>query len=181
MSEGKMALLVIDVQESFRHAPYWQENCVAPFLENIQRLIDGAVARNIPVVQIFHVDEDHAFRRESGFVKTMEPVRISPDKIIEKHRHSAFVGTELESWLRAQRIERLIICGIRSEQCCETTTRHGSDLSFEIDYVSEATLTFDMEDLQGAVLTAAQIIHRTETVLAGRFATIKTVEQVLAV
>lgn len=175
-----VALLVIDVQESFRHAPYWQENGAAVFFEAVQKLIDGVVARDIPVVQIFHVDEDDAFRRESGFVKTMVPVRISPDKIIEKYRHSAFVGTELESWLREHAIERLIICGIRSEQCCETTTRHGADIGFEIDYVSEATLTFDMVDLQGEILTAAQIKHRTETVLTGRFAAIKSVDQVLA-
>lgn len=177
---SQAALLVIDVQMSFPNREYWQGEFAPAFFTQIQKLIDGAQAQNMPIVQIFHVENEGAFSHASGFVKTLEPVRITPTKIIEKHRHSAFVGTELESWLRDQGIIRLIICGIRTEQCCETTTRHGSDLGFDVDYVTEATLTFDMMDLTGDILSAADIKHRTETVLAGRFATIKTVEEALA-
>jgi hypothetical protein len=46
--------------------------------------------------------------------------------------------------------------------------------------VTEATLTFDMKTPAGETLTAAQIRERTETVLAGRFATICTVDEALA-
>jgi nicotinamidase-related amidase len=82
-------------------------------------------------------------------------------------------------WLHQRGIRRLIVAGIRTEQCCETTTRHASDEGWEVDYVTEATLTFDMRTPAGAVLTAAQIKERTETVLKDRFATICTVEQAL--
>ena len=71
------------------------------------------------------------------------------------------------------------MAGIRTEQCCETTTRHASDEGWEVDYVTEATLTFDMRTPSGATLSAAAIRERTETVLAGRFATLCTVEQAL--
>jgi nicotinamidase-related amidase len=47
------ALLVIDVQESFRHRPYWRDHHVPLFVERLQALIDGAEARKIPVLQIF--------------------------------------------------------------------------------------------------------------------------------
>ncbi len=69
--------------------------------------------------------------------------------------------------------------GIRTEQCCETTTRHASDLGWEVDYVTDATLTFDMAQPDGTPLSAADIKARTATVLAGRFATICNVAQAL--
>jgi len=56
---------------------------------------------------------------------------------------------------------------------------HASDLGWRVDYVTEATLTFDMTQPNGAPLSAADIKARTETVLAGRFATLCTVEQAI--
>ena len=77
-------------------------------------------------------------------------------------------------------MQRLIISGIRTEQCCETTTRHASDEGWAVDFVADATLTFDMATPSGGQLSAAQIKERTATVLAGRFATLCTVQQALA-
>lgn len=174
------ALLVIDVQDSFRHAPYWSEVDLPPFLERMQTLIDGAMARSIPVLQIFHTDDDEHFSPASGFVKTLAPLVISPMVVFHKHRHSAFVGTGLDVWLIRHSIRRLIICGIRTEQCCETTARHASDQGWDVDYVSQATLTFPMTHENGQIFTSTDIKTRTELVLAGRFARIATVEDALA-
>jgi nicotinamidase-related amidase len=82
--------------------------------------------------------------------------------------------------LHQQGIQRLIVAGIRTEQCCETTTRHASDEGWSVDYVSEATLTFDMQTLDGRRLTARDIVQRTEAVLSGRFARVCTVEDIQA-
>lgn len=179
MSSSHTALLVIDVQESFRHAPYFEESGLAAYLEKQQALIDGAKAAGIPVVQIFHVDGDKAFAQESGYIRALEGVRIAPDVTFHKNRHSAFAGTGLDIWLTQNGINRLIVSGIRTEQCCETTTRHGSDLGYSVDYVTEATLTFPMTHASGTVFSADDIRTRTELVLAGRFARIATVDDVL--
>src|SRR6202021_3269842 len=53
MSTSHTALLVVDVQESFRHRPYWCDAGVPFFIKQLQALIDGAKSRRIPVVQIF--------------------------------------------------------------------------------------------------------------------------------
>lgn len=180
MSHEKTALLVIDVQESFRHAPYFEESGLNTYLSTQQKLIDGANAAGIPVVQIFHVDGDRAFAEENGFVRTLEGIQIKPAVTFRKNRHSAFVGTQLDAWLKDNGITRLIVSGIRTEQCCETTTRHGSDIGYSVDYVTEATLTFPMTHASGEVFSAEQIARRTELVLAGRFARIVTVDEALA-
>jgi nicotinamidase-related amidase len=81
-------------------------------------------------------------------------------------------GVTLEDWLRHRDIEELLVTGIRTEQCCETTTRHASDLGFKVRYVTDATLTFPMQSRSGRDFSAAEIRERTELVLDGRFARI---------
>ena len=180
MSAQDTALIVVDVQESFRQAPYWDASELPAYIARQQALIDGAKAAGMPIVQIFHVDTDEAFRLESGLVRTLSEITIEPTITFHKGVHSALVDTGLEAWLRANGIRRVIVSGIRTEQCCETTTRHASDLGFEVDFVTEATLTFPMTHASGKVFSAEDIRVRTELVLSGRFARIVTVEQALA-
>lgn len=179
------ALLLIDIQDSFRHRPYWDESELPAFLARTNALIDGAQARGLPIVRILHSDgpeqADNPFALASGQVRPLQglaPYTAAAEFI--KHRHSALVGTGLAVWLHQQGIQRLIIAGIRTEQCCETTTRHASDEGWAVDYVTEATLTFAMQHASGELLSPAALKRRTETVLQDRFAQICTVEQALA-
>lgn len=180
MSAANTALLVIDAQRSFLHRPYWSEEDVPAFVGRLQALADGAKARGLPVVQVFHIDDSGPFAESSGQVTTLAPLAIAPDAVFRKRRHSALVGSGLDVWLTRHGIRRLIVSGIRTEQCCETTTRHASDLGHEVDFVSEATLTFAMIGADGRHWSAADIKARTELVLAGCFARIATVAEALA-
>lgn len=177
----KQALLVIDVQESFRHRPYFRADGLAAFLASVQSLIDRSRERGIPVVQVFHRepgdDPANPFTAASGLVRAMPELALRPDVVFHKQVHSAMFGTDagggtLEQWLRARGIDELLVTGIRTEQCCETTTRHASDLGFRVRYVSDATLTFPMRTRSGREVSAAEIRERTELVLDGRFARI---------
>ncbi len=178
------AILLIDVQQSFKHRAYWNEQDVPAFLERVNALTAGAAAGGVPVVRVFHTDPggaDNPFSPASGLIRPLDGLApYDAAFTVEKHRHSALAGTDLAIQLRERGIRRLVVAGIRTEQCCETTARHASDEGFEVDYVTEATLTFEMKTPAGATLTAAQIRERTATVLAGRFATLCTVEEALA-
>lgn len=181
----KTCLLVIDVQESFRHRPFFTEHGIEDYLQAQNALIAGAEERGIPIVRVLHTDgpaqADNPFALESGHVAPMRGLRAFPPAAsFLKRRHSALVGTGLDVWLTEQGIQRLIVSGIRTEQCCETTTRHASDLGWSIDFVTDATHTFDMRQPDGSPLRVADIKSRTATVLSGRFATLCTVEQALA-
>lgn len=177
---ARTALLVIDAQESFRHRPFFNAEGVAAYIERQQALIDGAKTAGIPTVQVFHVAASGPFSEASGFVTTLAPLHIEPDAVFRKQRHSALIGTGLDVWLTQNGIERVIVSGIRTEQCCETTTRHASDLGYAVDYVCEATLTFPMTDATGREWSADEIRARTELVLTDRFARIASVESALA-
>jgi nicotinamidase-related amidase len=178
----KTCLIVIDVQESFRHRPYFSTTQVQEFLQHQNALITDCQGKGIPIVRVFHVEgpreASNAFALESGQIKPFRGLAdFDAALTIQKSRHSALVGTGLDVWLTEQGIQKLIISGIRSEQCCETTTRHASDLGWHVDYVLDATLTFDMQNADGSTLSAADIKTRTATVLDGRFARVCTVAQ----
>ncbi len=181
----KNCLIVIDAQESFRHRPYYTAHGMPAYLAAQNALIAGCVARGVPVVRIFHVDgpaaADNAFALESGYVRPIEGLAdFAAAATFHKSRHSALVGTGLEVWLRQNQIGKIIVSGIRTEQCCETTTRHASDLGYAVDYVLDATLTWDMQQPDGKTLNAADIKMRTATVLQDRFAQVVTVDSALA-
>jgi nicotinamidase-related amidase len=179
MSSVETALLVIDVQESFRHRSYWIDADESFFIEHLQTLIDGAKSRNIPVVQIFHVEDSGPFSLASGHVVPLQGLSFEPDAVFYKCSHSALVGSGLGIWLVRNGIRRVIVSGIRTEQCCETTTRHASDSGYRVDYVTSATLTFPMMDRHGRKWSPDEIKVRTELVLDGRFARIVSVDEAL--
>ena len=180
----KTCLIVIDAQESFRQRPYFTECNLPAYIAAQNALIDGCIARQIPVVRVFHVEgaktASNPFSLESGYVKPLaELAAFEAAATFHKSRHSALVGTGLDVWLTQNGIGKLIVSGIRTEQCCETTTRHASDLGFKVDYVTNATLTFDMQHEDGALFAAADIKSRTAAVLKDRFARICSVAEAL--
>jgi nicotinamidase-related amidase len=181
----KTCLIVIDVQESFRHRPYFTQEGTEAYLAVQNALIAGCEERGLPIVRVLHSDgpaqADNPFALESGHVVPMRGLReFAPAASFLKRRHSALVGTGLDVWLTEQGVQRLIVSGIRTEQCCETTTRHASDMGWQVDYVTEATHTSDLQLPDGSPFGVADIQARTAAVLEGRFATVCTVEQALA-
>ena len=177
-------LIVIDVQESFRHRPYFTETDLPAYLDAQNALIDGCVARGVSVVRVLHSDgperADNPFSLVSGHVRPLQGLApFEAAATFTKSRHSALVGTGLDVWLTQHGVQRLIVSGIRTEQCCETTTRHASDLGWEVDYALDATLTWDMLQPDGQTLSAQDIKARTATVLQGRFAHVTTARQAL--
>lgn len=180
----KSCLIVIDAQASFQHRPYFTPRDMPAYLQAQNALIEGAQAGGMPIVRIFHVDgpqdASNPFARASGHIRPIDGLAdFEAAATFQKSRHSALVGTGLEVWLTQQGIQRLIVSGIRTEQCCETTTRHAADLGWTVDYAIDATLTFDMRQPDGQPLSAHDIKIRTATVLQDRFARVCSVAQAM--
>ena len=173
------ALLVIDVQDSFMHTPFWSEADMPQYQQRQLALIESARCHGVPVIGILHAnpnsDTAH-FRPESGLVRFMDWVP-QLDEVFQKSVHNALTDSGLLAYLYERGITHLTISGIRTEQCCETTTRVASDWGFGVNFVTEATQTFPMTHADGTVFSAEDIKKRTELVLDGRFAQIKTVTQ----
>lgn len=174
----RSALLVVDIQDSFKATPRWERRNNSRFEENVDRLIQAWRGAGLPVIFVLHTDPDPGFETTSPFFKLMDFLKPEPgEPVIVKNTRNAFTSTNLQEMLREKGVERLVVTGISTEQCCETTTRVAADLGFDVDFVTEATRTFPITDeATGEVLSTEEIVRRTEMVLRGRFARIATVE-----
>ncbi|KQN53832.1 MULTISPECIES: isochorismatase family protein [unclassified Erwinia] len=171
-------LLVIDAQQSFYHRGYRETPETPAFEQALSALVAGCQQRGIAVVDVLHEDDDEAFRPESGLVTRLPFLSHQPVATFHKRVHNALTESGLQQWLEQQQVKHVIISGLRSEQCCETTARVASDFGYQVTYVTEATLTFPITH-NGITLSVADLRHRTESVLINRFADIATVEQCL--
>ncbi len=174
------ALLVIDVQESFSAMPErWARHSNPAFEANLTRLIDAYRAAGLPVLFFLHHDDDPTFRVGSPHVRLMDYLQPRPgEPVLTKTTRNCFTSTDLQARLERLGVRRLVITGISTEQCCETTTRIAADLGYDVDFVTEATRTFPIVHAEGGVrreLGVEAIIERTEYALRGRFARIAAV------
>ncbi|MGW7266972.1 cysteine hydrolase family protein [Streptomyces sp. NPDC054842] len=173
------ALLVVDVQESFRARPLWAQSSNPAIAERVNRLVALARAAGDLVVWVLHTEpgSGDVFDPDSGHVRLFEELGTPAEgePVLHKTSHNAFTTTNLQQVLTEAGVTELWVCGIRTEQCVETTTRLGSDLGYRMVFVTDATATNPIGDL-----TAAAIVERTEAVLRDRFARIATVAELEA-
>jgi nicotinamidase-related amidase len=190
------ALLVIDVQESFRQRPVWRAISNPEIATTVGRLVDSTRAAGDLVVWVLHAEPGSGspFDPANGFVHFIEPLAPADgEPVLTKTSHNAFTTTNLQQLLTSHGIRELVITGIRTEQCCETTARLASDLGYQVTFVTDATATNPIahrdapadqtvEELLAdpRTLPADAVMERTEYALAGRFATIRTVAELTA-
>jgi nicotinamidase-related amidase len=179
----RSALLVIDVQESFRaDAARWTSRNNPEFEQNLTRLVDAYREAGLPVIWVLHEDSDALFQPGSPYVR-LQPFldRREGEPLLRKSTRNAFTSTDLAERLAPLEVRRLAITGIQTEQCCETTARVAGDLGYDVDFVTQATLTFPITDpATGDVQPADAITRATEFSLRGRFGRIATVDALAA-
>ncbi len=177
------ALLVIDVQDSFKVGARWERRNNPHFEDNVAALIASYRTAGLPVYFILHTDGDEGFSRTSPHFKLMDFITPLPDEpVVVKETRNCFTSTNLQSLLLHRGVRRLAITGIQMEQCCETTARVAADLGYAVDFVLDGTLTFPIpsNDGSGEELGVEAIEERTVYVLRERFARIVSTEQLMA-
>lgn len=176
LDPARTALLVVDAQRAFEEKEEAGErrnnpDAVAAMADLLAafRQAGGAIVhirhRNANPASRFHVDA-------SGF-QPMKPVREQDgERVVIKDVNSAFIGTGLDAHLRSQGIEALVVIGITTNHCVETTTRMAGNLGYETFLVSDATYTFDRSGPDGRFFAAEDIQAMTLANLHGEFCTV---------
>lgn len=193
--EEKPALFIIDMQNAFLHE---QGHLVKmgennePYLKivpNISRLAEIARSLNIPVIYLRHayrpgyidggivIDELFPSDKESGGwldgtwdTEIFEPLKPKDsDIVIKKNRYSGFFGTDLDQLLRNMGVNTVIITGIHSNVCCDSTARDAVFRDYRVYFVSDATAAAEeslhratlrtMERYFGRVVTTDELIQ----------------------
>lgn len=190
------ALLVVDAQRSFLQRESWQASSDPEVAKPIGRLVDHFRGRGDRVVWVMHTNPGSGtvFDPERGFVEPMPGLAPADgEPLLTKTAHSAFTGTDLQRLLTGWNVGEVTVCGVRTEQCCETTTRMGSELGFTMTFAVDATATEPIEapgstpgrslqeilDDPGTLLPQ-DIVTRTVYALSGRFARVRTVDEIVA-
>lgn len=176
------ALLVIDVQQGLDDPRYGARN--NPDAERrIAELLAGWRAAGRPVIHVQHLSvEPHSPLRadQPGHAFKAEAAPRDDEPVFRKHGNSAFIGTDLEAYLRARGIASLVMVGITTDHCVSSTARMAGNLGFDVTVVEDATATFERRGPDGTHYSADVIHGVTLASLHGEFATVRSTRDVLA-
>jgi nicotinamidase-related amidase len=165
-------LILIDLQQGFSD-PSWGKRNNPDAEDNIGRLVDAWTLAARPIVRVRHASTrpDSPLRPDApGHAFHPVVADVVPALEITKSVHSAFLGTpDLHAWLAACGARQLVVTGIQTNRCCETTARMGGDLGYDVLFVLDATHTFEEVAPDGAVVTGDMFAAVTAANIEGNF------------
>jgi len=175
------ALLVIDVQKGLDNPRLGPRN--NPDAE--QRIADLLAAWRAAGRQVIHVKhmstEPQSMLRPGlpGNAIKDEALPIEGEPLFEKNVNSAFIGTDLESYLRSKGIDSLVMVGLTTCHCISTSARMAANLGFKVTVVADATATHGHTGYDGKHYDP-DLVHEVElAALNGEFATVRTAADIL--
>lgn len=175
------ALLVIDMQRGFDDLDFWGPTANPDCEANVAALIERWQKDAEPLVVVRHDSGSvgsplHPASPGHAFVDAVAAVESAV--LVTKNVNSAFYGDpDLHAWLGERGIRELVICGIQTNMCVETTARMAGNLGYDVTVVLDATRTFDLSaevpGLGAVTCTAGELMADTALVLQqGGFARI---------
>lgn len=160
--EIQEALLIIDVQNDYFPGGTCELYHAYEAEDRIKLLIEESRRVRRPIVYIQHINPpDETFFLEGTYgCEISERIKpLSVNKVILKYYPNSFLETELDSYLKEQGIRKLIVCGMMTHMCVDTTVRAAMDYGYEVDLVADACATMDLE-ISGEIIPA-QLVQKT--------------------
>ena len=175
------ALLVIDVQKGLDNPRLGPRN--NPQAEQrIADLLAAWRAAGRPVIHVKHMSTEPQSLLRPGLPGNAikdEALPVAGEPLFQKNVNSAFIGTDLEAFLRSKGIESLVMVGLTTAHCISTSARMGANLGFKVTVVSDATATHGHTGHDGKYYEP-ELVHEVELAsLNGEFATVRTAADVL--
>jgi nicotinamidase-related amidase len=172
------ALIIIDIQNF-----YFGETGLDGSIEaslNAQKVLNYFRQQSLPVFHVQHVKgEANLPEDQKSIFQIHENVKpIEGETVISKLTPGSFKGTELLSKLKDKNVEELIICGMMSHMCVDTTTREAYDLDFKCTVIHNACATRTLKFKETEI--PATFVHACSmAALAFGFAEVKSTEEFL--
>ncbi len=153
------AVLVIDVQQGLCDGPGTAFDC-AGTIARINQVTRKARQAGVPIIFIQHESESGTLSYGSRAWQLAHDLETAPaDRFIRKTTPDSFLRTDLAAVLEAHQTKRLVICGMHTEFCVDTTTRCALARGFPVTLVSDGHTTPG----NGVLLPQQVIAHHNET------------------
>ncbi|MEH7745982.1 cysteine hydrolase family protein [Neobacillus drentensis] len=177
------AIMVLDVQEGFDD-PYWGKRNNLNAEENILHLLTEWRRQKWPIIYSQHLSllpQSPLYYKNKNGIKFKAMIRPKEDeKVFQKNVNSAFIGTELETYLRNLKIKSVIITGLSTQHCVSTTTRMSGNFGFDTYLIEDAIAAFEITDHKGIKRSAEDVQTFELATLHQEFATIMTTADLMS-
>jgi nicotinamidase-related amidase len=166
----KTALLLIDIQDFY--FPGGKSALVEPgkAADNAAKLLSYFRKEKMVVIHVRHNSEPGG--KINDIVKP-----VAGEKIIAKDEVNCFVGTDLLDYLRTNKTDTLVICGMQTHMCVEAATRAASDLGFKCILIQDACATKDVKF--GDKTIKAEDVHYSTLATLKNYAMVESVDDFL--
>lgn len=167
------ALVLIDCQNTYREG-IMALNGVEAALDEAAQLLAAARRLGIPV---FHIQHDSGPGSPYDISQPIGAIAdkvapVSGEPVIVKNYPNSFVGTDLEKQLKASGRNNVVIAGLMTHMCVNSTTRGAFNLGFAPTVVAAATATRDLPGINGQTVPAAAMQAASLAALADLFAVV---------
>jgi bifunctional isochorismate lyase/aryl carrier protein len=180
IDKRKVALIVIDMQRHFcdKNSSFFVPK--SDVLANkLKTLVESFHGINRPVIFTRHIDSDdegnlmlhwwsEKIKEDDPMSEVVDVLDARKGTTIVKHQYDGFLNTELEAILQKEGVRQVVVCGVLTNLCCETTARSAFMRGFEVYFVEDGTATFSREMHEATLLN-----------LAYGFATVTTIDDVI--
>lgn len=181
---GETALLIVDVQMGmFQAKPSVHKG--AEVLARLKALVERARRAGVPVIFVQHDggEPHHPLRPGApGWPIHPEIAPAAGELVVRKRFSDSFQATNLQQELEARGIRRLVLAGIQTDYCVETTCRRAFSLGYDVTLVADGPTTWDSDaffsENASGPLRAAQIIAHHNRVRGENFATLRNTAEI---
>ncbi|OCG05963.1 cysteine hydrolase family protein [Gilliamella apis] len=174
------ALMIIDVQNDYFADGKYPLNNTVQILKNTLKLQEHFRQKQLPIIYIQHINQDD---NAVFFVKNSYGCQLHPkllpiqeynEFVIEKAYPNSFYQTQLQQKLKQAEITQLVICGMMSHMCVDSTTRCAYELNYQPILIHDACTTRDLE-FNGNIISSSDV-HNSFMSALMRFATVMNIE-----
>lgn len=177
------ALLIIDVQNDYFPDGKCELHNPLDALENIEKLLNHFRFLKLPIIHVQHISVQEG---STFFIPNTEGVHIHKkltpkegETCIIKHTPNSFFETNLLNTLKEKSITQLVICGMMSHMCIDTTTRACKDFGISVTLIDDACAAKNLS-WDGKTISA-EIVHQVFMAgLNGMFASVMKTNVFLA-
>jgi bifunctional isochorismate lyase/aryl carrier protein len=163
----RSALLVLDMQA------YFLDESSHAYIPSAEAILDGIIqliteyhTHGIPIIITQHINTasnagmmsiwwKDLITSQNPLHRIVPEINVSMGTLIQKSQYDAFYQTPLEEMLRGKGVTQVVLCGVMTHLCCESTARSAFMRGFEVFFPVDGTATYRLDHHRASLMNLA--------------------------